>query len=813
MSRLVVKNLPKDIKEERFRKIFADFGSLTDCKLKFTKDGRFRQFGFVGYQTQEEAQAALRHFHKSFIDTSKLLVEMCKPFGDPLSQRKRASKVGFPMGATMDKRHETCADLAKVPGKKKDVPWSEQVKDLEELSKNDAFQEFLAVHKSRRLGNIWSNDNCTVARPQKVPGMAGPQDGIDEELVRKEELLKDKEAALNERLSDMDYLHSKVVEMGKSGLSLKGCGAHGQEENQQADNLGASERGQNGRDCLAWKDGTANGNDDGGKEEKGDCENVKMNRKANIKEIDRLPEAVFTVKLSGLPYKVTKKQIHEFLHPEKPTTIRMMQNTHGKFTGVLFADFESEKSLQGALKRDHDYIGRRYVRVSRVETEFNPGSKEQEQVNAGWQRRNLAEDEQEEDVADSGRIFVRNLSYSTTETDLDELFCTIGPLAEVKYPVDPFTKKPKGFAFVTFVFPEHAVKACSKLDGSILQGRLLHILPSTVKVDRPEEQEHAASSSYKKQKEARDKANSSSSHNWNTLFIGANALADAIAAKYNTPKSQVLDDDGHGSIAVRLALGETQIVQETRRFLLNNGVQLDCFSQAAGRRSNTVILVKNLPSGTAVYDLHTLFGRFGDIGRLVLPPAGVSALVEFLEPLKAKAAFSCLAYSKFQHLPLFLEWAPIDVFQIPATQPVKSTDTLEESKIEQKGMIGGVAEAEGGDADDGPPTRASNDSEDEVDTEDEDRTGCTLFVKNLNFKTTDETLNKKFSICGLLKSCTVSKKKHKSGSNTNWRHVQEPGTPRIRFKQNQQERFNCHSPSGATRSRNQRTAVRSSKKL
>lgn len=32
-----------------------------------------------------------------------------------------------------------------------------------------------------------------------------------------------------------------------------------------------------------------------------------------------------------------------------------------------------------------------------------------------------------------------------------------------------------------------------------------------------------------------------SSHNWNTLFVGTNAVADAIAQKYNASKSQVLD--------------------------------------------------------------------------------------------------------------------------------------------------------------------------------------------------------------------------------------------------------------------------------
>jgi len=32
-----------------------------------------------------------------------------------------------------------------------------------------------------------------------------------------------------------------------------------------------------------------------------------------------------------------------------------------------------------------------------------------------------------------------------------------------------------------------------------------------------------------------------SSHNWNSLFLGANAVADVLADKYNTSKSQILD--------------------------------------------------------------------------------------------------------------------------------------------------------------------------------------------------------------------------------------------------------------------------------
>lgn len=44
----------------------------------------------------------------------------------------------------------------------------------------------------------------------------------------------------------------------------------------------------------------------------------------------------------------------------------------------------------------------------------------------------------------------------------------------------------------------------------------------------------------------------------------------------------MLDDGGKGSsVAVRLALGETQLVEETRKFLEENGVQLDAFNQVS----------------------------------------------------------------------------------------------------------------------------------------------------------------------------------------------------------------------------------------
>lgn len=62
------------MKEERFKSIFAAFGTVTDCSLKFTKDGKFRKFGFVGFRSEEEANRALAQLNKSFVDTSRVTV-------------------------------------------------------------------------------------------------------------------------------------------------------------------------------------------------------------------------------------------------------------------------------------------------------------------------------------------------------------------------------------------------------------------------------------------------------------------------------------------------------------------------------------------------------------------------------------------------------------------------------------------------------------------------------------------------------------------------------------------------------------------
>ncbi|CAJ0599594.1 unnamed protein product, partial [Cylicocyclus nassatus] len=81
-TRLIVKSLPANCTEASLRSFFKKYGTLSDCTLKYTKEGKFRKFAFVGFDSEENAKKALKETDLSFMGSSRLHVEECKPFGD-----------------------------------------------------------------------------------------------------------------------------------------------------------------------------------------------------------------------------------------------------------------------------------------------------------------------------------------------------------------------------------------------------------------------------------------------------------------------------------------------------------------------------------------------------------------------------------------------------------------------------------------------------------------------------------------------------------------------------------------------------------
>jgi cold-inducible RNA-binding protein len=83
----------------------------------------------------------------------------------------------------------------------------------------------------------------------------------------------------------------------------------------------------------------------------------------------------------------------------------------------------------------------------------------------------------------STKLFVGNLSFDTTENDLQDAFAAHGTVVEVNLMMDRATGRPRGFGFVTMGSPEEAQKAIDALNGKEVSGRAL-----TVNVARPREE-------------------------------------------------------------------------------------------------------------------------------------------------------------------------------------------------------------------------------------------------------------------------------------------------------------------------------------
>jgi RNA recognition motif-containing protein len=86
------------------------------------------------------------------------------------------------------------------------------------------------------------------------------------------------------------------------------------------------------------------------------------------------------------------------------------------------------------------------------------------------------------------KLYVGNLSFETTENDLQDLFEQHGTVNEVHLMMDRVTGKSRGFAFVTMNDDTQANAAMSAINGHELNGRALNVNEARPREDRPRPQ-------------------------------------------------------------------------------------------------------------------------------------------------------------------------------------------------------------------------------------------------------------------------------------------------------------------------------------
>lgn len=333
----------------------------------------------------------------------------------------------------------------------------------------------------------------------------------------------------------------------------------------------------------------------------------------------------------------------------------------------------------------------------------------------------------EDKVRSSGRLFLRNLLYSSTEDDFKNLFSKYGELEEVHLAIDTRNGKSKGFAYIQFKDPEDAVRAYRSVDRQIFQGRLLHVLPANVKKDAAHKLDEfeMKNLSLKKQNELKRKAAAAKQQfSWNTLYLSTDAVMESVANRLGVKKSQLYDPESSDG-AVKQALAEASVIGNVRQYFESKGVDLLAFNKTK-EKNDKVILVKNFPFNTSMEEIANLFSEYGDLKKVLMPKDGGIAMVVFKHTPQARAAFTKLAYKRFKSSILYLEKGPKGLFEDESIENdsedvsvVLPAEKAKEAKLSGSDLLEkSVADEE----EDGKNGRTS------------------VFVKNLNFDTTSADL-------------------------------------------------------------------------
>ncbi|KAF8549405.1 hypothetical protein OG21DRAFT_1470054 [Imleria badia] len=415
--------------------------------------------------------------------------------------------------------------------------------------------------------------------------------------------------------------------------------------------------------------------------------------------------------------------------PGTITDIKIAHKPDGTSRRFAFVGFKTDKEATAA----RDWFDRTFIDSARISVTIAEGAKDAPAPRPNKRRRLTNEDDKptepvlndsvKETIQQTSRLFLRNLAFSCTDDDLLALFRPFGEIAQVHIPLDPVSKQPRGLAYVTFAQPSSALAAYEGLDKKSFQGRLLHILPAVDRKGKPEALDPGNKKMLvKDERKAKRKATAGREFNWSMLYMNSDAVVSSIADRLSIPKADILNPESSNA-AVKLALAETHVIQETKSYLESQGVIISSFSSRG--RSDTIILVKNIPYGTSADQIRELFEVHGKLSRVVVPPAGTIAVVEFEHAVEASKAFRGVAYRRLGNSVIYLEKGPLGMFQ-------------EASEDTERGVATITSGLE-------PVTISEQETPDSAGEEEVSLSaGSTLFVKNLAFSTTTERLRQVF---------------------------------------------------------------------
>ncbi|GAB7351659.1 hypothetical protein MBLNU459_g2260t1 [Dothideomycetes sp. NU459] len=619
--------------EDDFKKHFGAKFVVTDAKL-FPQ----RRIGYIGYSTPEDAEKAVKYFHRTFIRMSKIGVELARPIGEAPTRKQLYGN----SHSVQSRPHATFADAVTAVPSASDAQASLKRKrgSPEPVTKDPKLQEFLQA----------------MQPPSKLRGHRGQEADVLDPTAD----VGDARVTVPEADSDSEYENVPKKVKGTTQSQTVPFPAKPSTHSHPTE------------------DGTAaQANED--------------------TELDEEPE--------DAPAQTTAISDDDWLRSRTSRLLGLAEDDEAGTPQVTGDQSDTDAPAPTVAQA-----------ISQEDTMTKDMDEHAQEASSS------SVDEAEEKIRTSLRLYLRNLSYKVTEDDLRDTFAVFGNLEEVHVPMDPKTNAGKGFAYLHFTEADSAVQAFRDMDGKVFQGRLLHILPAAAKRETQLDDFALSKLPLKKQQQIKKKRDASSStFNWNALYMNADAVMSSVADRLGVSKSELLDPTSSDA-AVKQAHAETHVIQETKSYFKENGVDLDAFKKR--ERGDTVILVKNFPYDAKASELKDLFEEHGRVKRFLLPPTGTIAIIEFEQAPQARAAFASLAYRKIKSSVLFLEKAPKDLFSATAPETINGIDAVSQAGKDAKLSTGDLLEDN---------TKA-----------DTPGTTSTLFVRNLNFSTTSERLTETF---------------------------------------------------------------------
>ena len=730
-SRLCIKNLPKHYTEVRFREHFSTIGEVTDCVIKNTHGGTdndsrsswrrehrkqqqtSRCLGFIGYKTEQMAILAQKYFHNTFIDTSRIDVSFAASRKERAALSERSSWSKYSAGTSANERLKR-EEEKKLKKKNKDDEDDGKEEEKKDPNRFIGVRERIKMEKAAKL---------------KKEQFVSPEEKMLEEKMREDPKLREYMALMLPKSKfAAKFWSDGLVHEEDEYLS----GGPPAQQTKLAD-IEDTEGGNADEDSDddEYQDLENDDSSDDNSSSSDDEEEIEDSDSDDVKKDDAV---------SDMEYLKAKRG--NFSSDSEDSEEDEEEENSSDDDDDDDENNNSEKSSDDegkefSLENDDDVDNTEKKRSSKKSKDDEKATiKEVEVVQASDM----------ESLQETGRVFLRNLPYTCTEEEIfDHMQSHVGKLTAVHVLVDKSTKQSKGLAYATFALPEDGVKCIDVLDGAIFQGRILHVLPAKraptnaekntlggvgritlINDDNGEDNDDENdpnNNSYKKQKEHMRKADAADKKAWNALFMRQDTVLSAVAAMYGVDKGDLLSTETE-DVAVRVALGEAQVIANTKKELGDVGVNVHALESAAASRENVKIarsqhsiLIKNLPYESEESDLREMCEKFGTLSQLVLPSTRTIAIAEFLESNEARRAFQGLAYKRYRHVPLYVEWAPKDIF-----------------KTSKKNELGDD------DDDDDRTTKFNKETSNKDDVEeDPEEKSKVLFVKNIDFATTDES--------------------------------------------------------------------------